>query len=310
MSGRLVQPSISIQAFQERRTQQLRVDRVTKHSAQGTRALNDVSLTLMSGLTCVIGPPGAGKSTLLNVLGARERPDQGTVCFGEIDAVDSPSLLRTLAAHVPMDTRVPPPVPVHVALEHFAAFHESSVPQIRLARVEAQLRRVDLWGARTLRVGELTPAMHWRMMLAIALLGSPRLLLLDVPGHELDDAEFLSLLDLAEEAAEHRLVILATSKAHLIRDRCVQVVLLHRGRVLREGAADRVLDDFQGRIWEACVTPEAMPYMARRHRVLSAQPVGGAVTVVVFAEEQPGAGFVAIEPDLTHVYHYDLSISA
>ena len=164
-------PSISVQAFQERRTQQLRVDHVTKQYVHGTRALDDVSLTLMSGLTCVIGPPGAGKSTLLNVLGARERPDQGTVCLGEIDAVDSPALLRTLVAHVPTDTRVPPPVPVHVALEHFAAFRDPSDPQLRLARVEAQLRRVDLWGARTLRVGELTPAMHWRMMLAIALLG-------------------------------------------------------------------------------------------------------------------------------------------
>ena len=302
-------PSISVQAFQERRTQQLRVDHVTKQYVHGTRALDDVSLTLMSGLTCVIGPPGAGKSTLLNVLGARERPDHGTVCFGEIDAVGSPALLRMLAAHVPTDTRVPPPVPVQVALEHFAAFHEPSVPQIRLARVEAQLRCVGLWHARALRVGELTPAMHWRMMLAIALLGSPRLLLLDVPCHDLDDAEFLSLLELAEEVAEHRLVLLATSKAHLIRDRCVQIVLLHRGRVLREGAADRVLDEFRGRVWKACVTPEAVPYMAHRHRVLSTQPVGGAVTVVVFADEQPGAGFVAIEPDLTHVYDYDLAAS-
>jgi ABC-2 type transport system ATP-binding protein len=303
-------PSISIQAFQERRTQQLRVDRVTKRYAHGTLALDEVSLTLTSGLTCVVGPAGAGKSTLLNVLSARERPDQGEVCFGDIDAIGSPALLRTLAAHVPTDTRVPPPVPVHVALEHFAAFHEPSAPQIRMARVEAQLRRVDLWGARTLRVGELTPAMHWRMMLAIALLGSPRLLLLDVPCHELNDAEFLSLLNLAEEAAQHRFVILATSKAHLIRDRCVQIVLLHRGRVLREGAADRVLDEFQGRVWEACVTPEALPYMAHRHRVLSTQSVEGGVSVVVFADEQPGAGFVVIEPDLTHVYQYDLAASA
>ena len=302
--------SASIQALHERRTHQLRLERVTKQYAHGPRALDDVSLTLTSGLTCVIGPMGAGKSTLLNVLSARERPDQGTVSFGEIDAIGTPALLRTRVAHVPTDTRVPPPVPVHVALEHFAAFHEPSAPQIRLAHVEVQLRRVGLWHARTLRVGELTPAMHWRMMLAIALLGSPRLLLLDVPCHELDDAEFLSLLDLAEEAAEHRLVILATSKAHLIRDRCVQIVLLHRGRVLREGAADRVLDEFRGRVWEACVSPDAVPYMARRHRVLSTKPAGGGVTVVVFADEQPGAGFVAIEPDLTHVYQYDLAESA
>ena len=303
-------PSISIQAFHERRTQQLRVERVTKQYAHGTRALDDVSLALMSGLTCVIGPTGAGKSTLLNVLSAREQPDDGTVSFGQVDAIDTPALLRTLAAHVPTDTRVLPPVPVHVALEHFAAFYEPSDPLIRLARVEAQLRRVGLWDARTLRVGELTPAMHWRMMLAIALLGSPRLLLIDVPCHEFDDTEFPSLLDLAAEAADHRHVILATSKAHLIRDRCIQIVLLHRGRVLREGAADRVLDEFRGRVWEACVTREAVPYMAHRHRVLSTQPVEGGVTVVVFADEQPGAGFVAIEPDLMHVYHHDLAVSA
>jgi ABC-2 type transport system ATP-binding protein len=304
-----MQPSTSIQAFEERRTQQLRVDHVTKSYAEHTRALDDVSLTLTDGLTCVIGPPGAGKSTLLNIVGARERPDRGTVCFGEIDTVRSPALLRSLAAYVPTDTRVPSPVPVHVALEHFAAFHEPLVPRIRGARVEAQLRRVGLWHARTLRVGELTPALHWRLMVAIGLLGSPRLLLLDMPCETLDDAEFLSLLDLAQEAAEHRLVLLATSKAHLIRDRFAQIVLLHRGRVLREGAVDRVLDEFQGRVWQASVMPEAVPYMARRHRVLSTQPVGGTVTIVVFADEQPGAGFVAIEPDLTHVYRYDLTAS-
>jgi ABC-type multidrug transport system ATPase subunit len=302
-------PSIAIEALRERRTQQMRVDHLTKHYAHCPRALDDVSLTLMSGLTCVIGPPGAGKSTLLNVLGARERPDEGTVCFGEIDVLGGPALLRPIAAHVPRDTQVPLPMPVHVALEHFAALHAPSAPQIRSARVEAQLNRVGLWHARTLRVGELTPAMRWRMMLAIALLGSPRLLLLDAPCHELDDADFSSLLDLAEEAAEHRLVLLATSKPHLIRDRLVQIVLLHRGRVLRDGAADRVLDEFRGRVWEARVTPEAVPYMTHRHRVLSTQPVGGAVTIVVIADEQPGAGFVAIEPDLTHVYHHDLAAS-
>ncbi|WP_310570716.1 ATP-binding cassette domain-containing protein [Gemmatimonas sp.] len=285
------------------------MNRVTKGYADGTRALDDVSLSLVRGLTYVLGPTGAGKSTLLNIIGARERPDQGTVCFGDTDGTVSPALLRKLAAYVPTDSRVPPPVPVQVALEHFAALHEPFIPRLRRARVEAQLRLVDLWDARSLRVGELTPAMQWRLMVAIALLDSPQLLLLDVPSHELDAAEFLALLDLVEHTADHRIVILATSNAHLIRDRCAQIVLLARGRVLRDGAADRCIDEFRGRVWEAHITPDAVPYMTHRHCVLSTQRVGDSVTLVVFADEQPGAGFVAIEPDLTHVYGYDLTVS-
>jgi len=302
-----MRPSISLQAFHERRKHRLRLENVTKRYADGTRALDDVSLSLMAGLTGVIGPAGAGKSTLLNIIGARQLPDRGTVSFGEPEAVVSPALLRNLAAHVPTDAQVPPPVPVHVALEHFASFDETLGPQQRTERIDALLQHVQLWDARRLRVGELTRAMHGRLMLAIALLGSPRILLLDEPGRDLDRVEARDLLDILEATAEHRIVVVATAKADLFRDRCAHVAMLHRGRIVREGAVDRLIDDFRGRVWETRVRPETVPGLRHRHRILSTQCEPDAVTVVVLADEQPGAGFVMVEPELSHVYQYDLA---
>lgn len=304
-----MRPSISLHAFHERRKRQLCLDHVTKIFAGGTRALDDVSASLMTGLNCVVGPTGAGKSTLLNVISGRERPSRGTLRLGAVDGVRNPMLLQSLVAHVPMDSPVPPPVPVSVALEHFAAQQEPRA-RLRQALVDEQLRQLDLWHVRTLRVGELTPAMHWRLMVAIALLGAPQLLLVDEPACELDDTETGALMDVLEVVADDRIVIMATSNAHLLRDRCAHVLILNRGRIARDGAADRMVDDLRGRVWKASVLPEAAGDVAHRHHVLSTHNGNDATTVVVLADEQPGAEFVLVEPDLTHVYQYDLAHSS
>ena len=305
-----MRPSISLAAFHERRRHQLRMDHVTKIYARGARALDDVSLSLTPGLNCVIGAVGAGKSTLLNILSGRDRPDRGTVSFGAVDSGASPTLLRTITAYVPIDTPVPPPVPVSVAIEHFAALREPAVRPPRRVNVEAQLRQLDLWHARTLRVGELTPAMHWRLMLAIALLGSPKVLVIDEPAGALEDADLDAVMDLLETLAEERIVVFTTSNAHVIRDRCTHIVFMSRGRIVREGAADRVIDDFRGRVWTADVSREAAPHLTDSHLVLSTRYSDDMVTVVVFAHEQPGSSFAPVEPDLTHVYLYDMIASS
>ncbi len=299
--------ALSIDAFHERRKQQLSLEHVTKIYPGGSRALDDVSLSLTKGLNVVLGPTGAGKSTLLNVMSAREAPDRGSVSYGDMAGDSNPMLLRGYAAFMPPAVRVPAPVPVHVALEHFAALDNPTGAQLRRARVDAQLRDVGLWGARALRVGELSPSMHRRFLLAIALLTSPRLLLLDELARDLNEADARAFLDVLEEIAEHRIVIVATSVAAVFRNRLAHLVVLRRGRVVREGPADRLVDDFSGRIWSSSVAPEAVHALARRHCVLSTQHANDVVTVVVCSDEQPGSGFVAVEPDISHVYQYDLA---
>jgi len=179
-----------------------------------------------------------------------------------------------------------------------------------MAWVEAKLRQVDLWETRGLRVGELSEAKRWRFAVAITLLTSPTALLLDEPTARLAPHDATALLSLLCELAEHRLVIVATHDARMLRELSTHVAVLYRGRVLREGAVDRLVDDLVGRVWSGSSTSEEMPRIAERHVLLAPAESGLGASVEVVADESPGPGFIRVEPDLQHVYRYSMALAS
>ncbi len=303
--------TVYLNELRARRERSLRVEHVTKSYPSGARALDDVTLSFSSGLCGIIGPDGAGKSTLVRILATEEKPDRGAVRYDGIDGRAHPDRLRAAVGTVANVPPVPAAVPVIVALEHFAARYGWTERRMRLAWVEAKLRQVGLWETRGLRIGELSDVMRWRFSVAMTLLTSPSALLLDEPTAALapdDAAAFIAMLC---ELAEHRLVVVATQDARTLRDVATQVAVLHRGRVLREGAVDRLVDDLAGRVWRGMSSPVEMQYIVRRHVVLGSTPAReSGATVHVVADESPGPGFVLVEPDLMHVYQHSMALAA
>lgn len=303
--------TVYLNVLRQRRERSLHVEHVTKIYPGGGRALDDVSLSFASGLCGILGPEGAGKSTLLRILAMQDTPDRGNVRYDGIDGRQHPERFRAALNAVERDPPVPASVPVVVALEHFASSVGWVERRMRIAWVEAKLRQVGLWETRGLRVGELSDIMRWRFSLARTLINSPTALLLDEPTRALAPDATDALLSLLRELAEHRLVIVATRDARTLRDVATQVAVLHRGMVLREGDVDRLIDELAGRVWAGTPSPAEMQRIAGRHVVLTPVPAGdAAATVHVVADTSPGPTFVAVEPDLVHVYRYSMASAA
>ena len=236
-----------------RRDRALTMEQVTKCYPGGVRALDDVTLEFSTGLCALVGADGAGKSTLLRMVSTCDVPDRGHIRFGPIDAAVQPARLREIVATLPKAVGVAGSMSVRVALALHARHIAHSGVRPGEAGVDALLRLVGLWDLRNGGIDDLSIAMRYRLRLAMALLRAPSRLLLDEPTAGLDAAEATAFLEVLRELATHRLIIIATPDAWLLRDLSMHVALMHRGRVLRDGSVDRLVDDLYGRVWETSV---------------------------------------------------------
>ncbi len=309
----MMRSTMYLNVLRQRRERSLRVDRLTKIYPGGTRALDDVCLAFASGLCAVIGPENAGKSTLLRILSWNEVPDRGDVHYDGIDGRIHPDRLRAAMGTVASVPSVPATVPILVAMEHFATRCGWTEGRMRLAWVEAKLRQVGLWEMRGLRAGELPIALQRRFSLAVTLLTSPSVLLLDDPLESLAIEDAVALLALLSELAELRLVVFTTDDAGALGDAVTHMAVLHHGRVLRDGTVDRMVDDLAGRIWSGTLPVEQVPPLASRHVLLGQTreiSASAAASVVVVADESPSPDFVLVEPELSHVYQHSIALGA
>lgn len=272
----------------------LRLDGVTVRYGHRT-AVDAISLVLEPGITGLLGPNGAGKSTLLRVLATLQRPAAGRVTLDELDIAAAPDALRARLGYLPQDFGLYPALTVGETVAHFARLKRVS-DAAGSDGVLPLLARVGLADRASTRVAALSGGMRQRLGLAIALLGRPRLLLLDEPTAGLDPAERHRLHDVLAEAAEGAVLLLST---HLVEDvaaLAARVVVLAGGRVVADAAPEALVAGLAGRVWTGAAKPppEVM--------VLAARRVGGARVVRVAHPSAPGVAWTAAEPTLEDAY--------
>jgi ABC-2 type transport system ATP-binding protein len=210
---------------------------------KGPLALDAVSLRIAPGVFGLLGPNGAGKSTLLRVLATLQRPDAGRVVLGEgtsaaLDVLAFPQRLRAQLGYLPQDFGLYPTLSTEAVLDHFCALKGATDRGERAAWVETLLTRTNLTEKRRAAVGTLSGGMRQRLGVAIALAGSPRLLLLDEPTAGLDPGERRRIYDLLAAIGEDVVVVLSTHLTEDVRAVCARFAILHRGRIAVEDAPD------------------------------------------------------------------------
>src|SRR5688500_14645552 len=160
---------------------QLVIENLSKTYPNGVRALDDVSLTIPPGMFGLLGPNGAGKSTLMRTLATLQEPDTGSIRLGEIDVLRQKDLVRRTLGYLPQEFGVYPNVRAQRLLEHFAVLKGIVDKRVRGEVVEALLRQTNLWEVRREKLGGFSGGMRQRFGVAVALLGNPRLIIVDEP---------------------------------------------------------------------------------------------------------------------------------
>jgi ABC-type multidrug transport system ATPase subunit len=289
------------------RSNELQIRGVSKTYANGVNALRDVTLTIPAGMYGLLGPNGAGKSTLMRILATLQEPDEGAITLGDIDVLRQHDEVRKTLGYLPQEFGVYPKVTAEELLDHFALLKGIPQRNTRKAVVEALLRQVNLWDVRKQKLGGYSGGMRQRFGVAAALLGNPKLMIVDEPTAGLDPAERVRFLNLLSELGENSVVLLSTHIVDDVSELCTRMAIIDRGQILLEAEPLRAVDDLRGKIWRRVIAKVQLAEVEREHRVISTKLLAGRTLVRVYSDVAPGLGFEPAEPDLEDVYFSAMS---
>ncbi|MBN5087428.1 ABC transporter ATP-binding protein [Stenotrophomonas maltophilia] len=293
----------------------LKIDSLSKTYANGVHALNNVNLDIPRGMFGLLGPNGAGKSSLMRTLSTLQEADSGTAVLtipGEtpIDVLRDKDAVRRRLGYLPQDFGVYPKVSALDLLEHFAVLKGLTQRAQRREVVDGLLQQVNLWDARKRKLGTYSGGMRQRFGIAQALLGDPRLVIVDEPTAGLDPEERNRFLNLLAAIGENVAVILSTHIVEDVTDLCPTMAIMNKGQVLLTGRPAEAIDALQQQVWRKQVDPSELADHEARYVVLSTRLVGGRPVIHVHSANDPGDGFAAVAPDLEDVYFQRLRLQA
>ncbi|HLM66519.1 MAG TPA: ABC transporter ATP-binding protein [Longimicrobium sp.] len=281
---------------------ELRIRDLSKTYPNGVHALNGITLTIPRGMFGLLGPNGAGKSTLMRTLATLQDPDAGSIHLGDVDVLRQKDRVRETLGYLPQEFGVYPNVSAERLLQHFAVLKGITSKGERRDTVAALLRQTNLWDARGRRLDGFSGGMRQRFGIAVALIGDPRLIIVDEPTAGLDPAERVRFLNLLSEIGENAVVILSTHIVEDVAELCSRMAIIDRGEILLETEPLQAVEALRGRIWRRIVARAELPALEREHAVISTRLLAGRTVVQVYGEARPGAAFEPVEPDLEDVY--------
>jgi ABC-2 type transport system ATP-binding protein len=291
---------------------ELSIRGLSKTYPNGVRALSDVTLTIPTGMFGLLGPNGAGKSTLMRTLATLQEADSGSARIGELDLdlLVQKDEVRRILGYLPQEFGVYPKISAETMLTHFAVLKGLTATKERKEVVDALLERVNLFDVRKQNLGTFSGGMRQRFGIAQALLGSPKLIIVDEPTAGLDPGERVRFHNLLAEIGENVIVILSTHIVEDVSDLCSRMAIISHGRVLMTGDPAEAIGAIGGRIWQRAVPRKELEGYQRDHAVISSRLVAGRTVVHVYSESSPGETFEPVNASLEDVYFSTLHHAA
>jgi ABC-2 type transport system ATP-binding protein len=272
------------------------------------QALRDVSLEVPPGMFGLLGPNGAGKSSLMRTIATLQDPDGGSITFDGIDVAADKDRIRRTLGYLPQDFGVYPKVSAQDMLDHFAVLKGYVRRKERAEAVESLLQQVNLWDVRKRKLGTFSGGMRQRFGIAQALLGNPRLVIVDEPTAGLDPEERNRFLNLLAGIGEQVVVILSTHIVEDVADLCSRMAIISRGQVLMSGQPREAIGTLRDRVWSKLVSKTSLAEYQQRFNVLSTRLVGSQPLIHVYSEARPEQGFEPVVAGLEDVYFRQLRV--
>jgi len=285
----------------------LTINNLSKTYSNGVQALDKVSLTIGNGLFGLLGPNGAGKSTLMRTLATLQEADTGEIWIDDLNVIEQKHQLKQILGYLPQEFGFYPREKAYDLLDQLSLLKGIKDKSERKQLVEYTLKKVNLWEARKQKIGTFSGGMKQRFGIAQALLGNPRLLIVDEPTAGLDPYERRRFHNLLAEIGKDIIVILSTHIVDDVSNLCTNMAIINKGKILLQTVPGEITHSFEGKIWEMDITGIDLDNFKKEYQVISTRLFAGKIFVRIYSDTDPGDDFKSVLPILEDVYFYTLS---
>ena len=281
---------------------ELTIQNISKTYPNGVEALKNVSLKIGNGMFGLLGPNGAGKSTLMRTIAALQDSDEGTITVGDIDVSKDKQSLREILGYLPQEFGVYPKISANDLLDHLAVMKGITDSKQRKAVVESLLHQTNLWEAKDQKLGTYSGGMKQRFGIAQALIGDPKLIIVDEPTAGLDPMERNRFHNLLSEIGENVIVILSTHIVDDVSDLCNNMAIILNGEVHLVGEPIQLIKTLDQKVWKGLIEKSELVEIEKENDVISSRLYLGKVQVRIFSESPMQNGFESVSPEIEDLY--------
>lgn len=283
------------------------INSLSKTYSNGVKALNNVSLTMNNGMFGLLGPNGAGKSSLMRTIATLQEADQGSIFLDDVDVLKSKTQVRQMLGYLPQEFGVYPKISAERMLDHIAQLKGVGNNVERKELVEALLAQVNLSKDRKKNLGTYSGGMKQRFGIAQALIGNPKLIIVDEPTAGLDPAERNRFYNLLSQLGENTIVILSTHIVEDVSTLCSDFAIICQGEVLYAGQPDSAVNEMEGRIYTKAIDKNELKSYQENFNVISTQLKSGKLHIRILQHNDPGHDFIIVSPNLEDVYFSNIA---
>ena len=280
----------------------LKIENISKTYSNGVEALKNISLEIGNGMFGLLGPNGAGKSTLMRTIASLQNADEGSIKIGDIDIFNDKHSLRKILGYLPQEFGVYPKVTAIELLDHMAIMKGITSSVDRKSEVEALLKKTNLWESRKQRLGTYSGGMKQRFGIAQALLGDPKLIIVDEPTAGLDPMERNRFHNLLSEIGENIIVILSTHIVDDVSDLCNDMAIILNGKLRLKGKPLELIKKINGMVWQGLVEKSDAEDVKNDERIISSRLYMGKVKIRLLSKDKPMEGFEITQPEIEDLY--------
>ncbi|MBS1932429.1 MAG: ABC transporter ATP-binding protein [Bacteroidetes bacterium] len=285
----------------------LKIESLSKTYSGKVQALKNVSLSLSNGMFGLLGPNGAGKSTLMRTIATLQEADHGEIYLDDINVLKKKKEVRQLLGYLPQEFGVYPKISAERMLDHIAQLKGVQQQGERKDIVQGLLQKVNLYKERKKNLGTYSGGMKQRFGIAQALVGNPKLIIVDEPTAGLDPAERNRFYNLLSQLGENTIVILSTHIVEDVSTLCSNFAIISSGEVLYAGDPENAVNSLDGKIFSKAINQSEIVFYQQEYKVISTQLKSGKLHIRVIHESDPGNDFTASTPSLEDVYFTHVS---
>ncbi|MBN1598663.1 MAG: ABC transporter ATP-binding protein [Bacteroidales bacterium] len=280
---------------------ELVIENLSKTYPKGAQALKNINLNITNGLFGLLGPNGAGKSTLIKTIATLQKPDSGRITIDKLNVLEEKRQVRRILGYLPQEFRLYKNITAFELLEHIAILKSVRDKEIRRSLCNRVLKQTNLFEFRNKRLGSYSAGMKQRFGVAQAMIGDPKIIIVDEPTAGLDPAERKHFLNALSAISENVIVILSTHIIDDVEEICTSMSVIDKGELKYTGKPSEATEQLRGKIWEKVITRGEESEFQEKYTVLSSRLTEGMVEIHIYSDHNPGT-FEPVKPDLEDAY--------